>query len=174
MEQVNRMISKQKKSDLRTQIEETSVHSGIFREGVNNRAPRNRSKDKATSENMRDGVDTRHIEESRSIANYGHIKPSHDNSIHDKLTWEKFGDHSLSSRNGIRGRSRNAQNLNNLDHDQDQLHGYNDFGFVAGAPVRRNKGTDGNHHQADFGDMEKGEAAGNQEFEAMYREMAGS
>lgn len=170
MEQVNRIITNQKKSDLRNHIEETAIHSGIFKEVANARAPRNRNNDRMNSEVMRDGLDTRHIEDSRTIVNYGFIKPTHDNSIHDKLSWEKFGDQSLSTRNTVHQYNKNALNLNNLDNDQDQLHGYNDFGFITPAPIQRTKGNS-NNYGVDFGDTEKDDTFGHVEFNKMYSDM---
>ncbi len=169
MEQVNRETSSKKKSDLRDKIEETAIHSGIYRENINV-VSRNGASDRSRSSFVREGLDTRHIEESRTIVNYSSVKPSKVNSTHENLLWEKFGGQSSSNRNVSRGRTVTAHNRENYDNDQQQLDGNNDFGYINHAPFQKTNGEN-NWHNVDYGDMDKGETAGYQELVSMYRNM---
>jgi hypothetical protein len=171
MEQVNKRPNKKKMDDLRDNIEESAVHQGIFRTSSNSKLRSKHSK-KANSDIIREGLDNRTIEESRTITNYGGVKPLSINKIMDNLEWEKFGEQSLLNKQRSKGGKFRSNNPDNLEQDQDQIHGYNDFGFIDHAPINSvNGGQRNQQRNMDFGDMDRGETYGAQDMKKMYTDM---
>ena len=115
---------------------------------------------KVNSDIIREGLDNRYIEESRTIVNYSGIKPTKQNSTMDNLQWEKFGEHSLGTKQRSKNHNSRYNNKDNLEQDQDQLHGNNDFGFIESAPVVSASGKQRNQQRfMDFGDMDLGDSS---------------
>jgi hypothetical protein len=115
MAQSNRRMEPNKRRDLRENIKTSAVQKGVFYERGN--TGRGLSKHR-TTDIMREGLDTRFIEESRTVVNYGGVKPMKYRSTQESNDYEEFGKHSLDQKTRVHNyRSKNA-NTNTNDFEQ--------------------------------------------------------
>lgn len=114
MTQVNRPMNANARKDLRKNIETTAMSRGVFHEARNVRS----NKPSRTTDLLREGLDTRYIEESKTIKNYSAITPMKNRTTHENSEFEDFGAHSLNN-GGIRTKNYQKKNANVNTHEYD-------------------------------------------------------
>jgi hypothetical protein len=111
-------------TDLRNNIEESAKHLGVFKVANNSKQ---RVVDSLTANQARSVEDLRILEESKTIKNYAGIKPAEQRNPHDKLRYEKYGQHSLQTQ--VRKGRREGYGINTpYDFENDIDRGRLDFG----------------------------------------------
>lgn len=113
MTQCNRRMTPNSRKDLREKIETTAMNRGIYREARTMRGVR----PSRTTDAMRESMDTRHIEESRTVKSYSMVTPMKYRSTHERLAYEGFGAHSLA--NETRVKQYNKGNVTTKTHEYD-------------------------------------------------------
>lgn len=113
MTQVNRRVTANDRKDMRESIAKSAAQKGVFYEAKNARATRA----SRTTDIMREGLDTRHIEDSKTVKNYSLVTPMKHRTTHENTDNENFGAHSLS--NNTRTKNYRAKNITTATHDYD-------------------------------------------------------
>jgi hypothetical protein len=156
IEQTNRFLQKRDKNTIKQAVIDSMAKYGLSTEMKNRESRGVNDDDKRYSELAKEGLTGQYIEDSKTIKTYAGIKPSKKNVV-QKVDMEKYGGTS----SGFIGRKKEnlkeITNINNLDNDQEQLDGINDFGFLPKSLVRGFFGEGRNQQNAmDFGDMQRG------------------
>ena len=134
---------------LRKKIEESASENGIYNEAKNRRM----TEGMRTSNMTRNVEDNRHIEDQKEIKNYSGITPSRHRKTYQNSQFEKFGNHSLNTKERSRkGNSTMYKAVDNNEYDLDQ--GRLDFGTYDKANKEDSKLHMGRdlQHTMDFGD----------------------
>lgn len=149
MVQANRMLGPERAGDLRQAVSTSAADYGLYQ--VNKNRPA--SVKNMTSSLVREGLDTREIEEQRTTKTYGGIRPSVDNSPHEKLAFEDFAKNSKATiHRKANARKMKGRGVDDTVNDADMQ----EFSL----PGRKTKGDSsymGRQVQADYGDTDRSE-----------------
>lgn len=166
MIQSNRMLGPQEQKDLRDSVISAGSHHRHHIE-QNNRAP---SVKQTANTLVREGLDTRHVEESLGVKLYSGIKPTANRNPHEDIDYEKFAKNSRETNNTVRRDTAGKhKDVNDFENDVDMR----EFALPG-----RKKQVDasygvfgGRSLQSDFGDMQRDESRSKFDIHDMLTEM---
>lgn len=115
MSQSNKRIEPNKRKDLRENIKVSAAQTGVFY--TNSNVGRGLSLSR-TTDIMREGLDVRFIEESKTVKNYSAVKPMKHRKTQEQSDFEDFG--GLSTEQRTRVHKYKSTNHKTNDHEDEQ------------------------------------------------------
>jgi hypothetical protein len=152
MVQSNRTLGPKEAKDLRSKISQSAADNGLYKTASNESR-----KDKTNNSLVREGLDTRYIEEARTTKNYGGVKPMKNTNKHRDLDYELYKNTStntlLRSQGAIRAKHKTVNdNIDDIDMPE--------FSDAPTKRARDPKKYKGRGIQSDHGDIAVGESTG--------------
>jgi hypothetical protein len=117
MTQVNRPMTANARKDMRESIAKSAARTGVFHEARNMRAV----KPTRVTDTMREGLDTRYIEDSKIVKNYSSVTPMKHRTTHENTDHENFGAHSLSTNTRAKNYRKKTATVNTHEYDIDMM-----------------------------------------------------
>lgn len=114
MTRVNKALAPNTRKDLRKSIESTAMKHGIYAEARNTKGSQQFSNVTGV---QREGLDTRYIEDSKTIKNYSSITPMKHRKSLENNDGEEFGAQSLIDNTRARNYSKKAATVKTHDYD---------------------------------------------------------
>ncbi len=153
MIQGTRLLGPKEAKDVRDAVLESGVRETHNVELKNRAASEKRVKNTL----VREGLDTRHIEEERGIKRYAGIKPATHRNPQDVLDWERFAKNSKTQSN-VNRRKTAAKNktVDDLENDVDMR----EFNLPGRKKQQNPRSFGGRSIQSDYGDVHRAESLG--------------
>ena len=159
MELATRTLIHKKVNDLRDDVARSAADNGIYLHG-NTRQVQNKRKHNAVGDAKYD----HHIEKTKTVKNYGGIRPNKTNRAMEKVAFEKFANQSHDAK--FRARVHKKKNINVKNYKQTQ-NMEDDFGVYDKAKKEDSRNHMGMDRIQDRGDTEAGVEFGADEFASM-------
>jgi hypothetical protein len=164
MSLVNRTLGPKEAKDLRNRVNKSAADNGLYH-AANNKSKVGKTKDSLN----REGLDTRHIEETRTTKNYGGLKPMKNLDRQSPLDFELYKNSSSNTLLRSQGKTRSKHKTKNDNIDDIDMPEFGD------APAR--KINDSNYNgrcvQSDHGDIAVGESTGDIDIHETLNNMIG-
>lgn len=146
MVQSNRELGKQRTDDLRKLVRKSAADYGLYKENSNRPA----SMRKVKNTLVREGLDTRSIEDQKETKTYGGIKPAENYNPHEILDFEAFKKNSKTTQHRkAHTRKMRGQAVNDTVNDADM----SEFNLPGARHSRDPDSYGGRRSQADYGDI---------------------